>query len=108
MLPTFGAMTARDLTVFLCVDMDAGDDDGGVGCRIGDLDVEAKGAAKEAYWHDTEREMIERDWYYGGEVVSSLGIIQPRVQGGPGGVSDVLLSGIYRAVTTNNCCSRVL
>ena len=47
MPPAFlDAMMARDLTVFLRVDMDAGD---GVECRIGDLDVKTKDAAKEAY-----------------------------------------------------------
>ena len=54
MPPAFlDAMMVRDLTVFLRVDMDAGDGDGdgddGVECRIGDLYVNTKDAAKEAY-----------------------------------------------------------
>ena len=70
MPPAFlDAMTLRDLTVFLLVDMDAGDGDGdsGVQCGIGDLDIKTKDAAKEAYWRETERELIERGWYDGGE-----------------------------------------
>ena len=69
MPPAFlDAMTLRDLTVFLLVDMDAGDGDGdgGVHCGIGDLDIKTRDAAKEAYWRATEHELIERGWYDGG------------------------------------------
>jgi inositol-pentakisphosphate 2-kinase len=56
------AMTVRDLTVFLRVDMD-----GGVECGIGDLDLKTKEGGKENYWRNTERKLIEEGWYEGEE-----------------------------------------
>ncbi|KAA8914813.1 inositol-pentakisphosphate 2-kinase [Sphaerosporella brunnea] len=55
------AMTVRDLTVFLRVDMDA--PSGGVECGIGDLDMKSKENGKEAYWRDTERGLVEGGFY---------------------------------------------
>jgi inositol-pentakisphosphate 2-kinase len=52
------AMTVRDLTVFLRVDMD-----GGVECGVGDLDMKSKENGKEAYWRETERALIENGFY---------------------------------------------
>jgi inositol-pentakisphosphate 2-kinase len=56
------AMTVRDLTVFLRVNMDAGPGEG-VECKIGDLDMKSKANGKEAYWRDTEKCLIEEGFY---------------------------------------------
>ncbi|KAI5779795.1 inositol-pentakisphosphate 2-kinase [Geopyxis carbonaria] len=91
------AMTVRDLTVFLRVDMDAPDDDGvvddgegaggnrvgtveerergrvdgkeagGVECGVGDLDMKTGQGGKRGYWRETERGLVEGGWYCGGE-----------------------------------------
>jgi len=56
------AMTVRDLTVFLRVDMDADGVDG-VDCGVGDLDMKTKKDGKEKYWRDTELDLINGGWY---------------------------------------------
>lgn len=56
------AMTVRDLTVFLRVDMDAPGVDG-IDCGIGDLDMKTKHDGKEKYWRDTELDLINGGWY---------------------------------------------
>jgi inositol-pentakisphosphate 2-kinase len=58
------AMTVRDLTVFLRVDMDV---DGAVECGVGDLDMKTMEGGKREYWMDTERGLIEEGWYDGRE-----------------------------------------
>jgi inositol-pentakisphosphate 2-kinase len=56
------AMTVRDLTVFLRVDLD-----GGVETGIGDLDMKTAEAGKGEYWRETERALVEEGWYEGKE-----------------------------------------
>ncbi|KAF8242569.1 hypothetical protein K440DRAFT_648161 [Wilcoxina mikolae CBS 423.85] len=63
------AMTVRDLTVFLRVDMDV---DPGVECGVGDLDMKTKEGGKEEYWRATEKTLIEEGWYYGNGSVCEL------------------------------------
>lgn len=57
------AMTVRDLTVFLRVDLDSGE----VEARIGDLDLKTGEAGKWAYWAGVERRLAEEGWYEGME-----------------------------------------
>lgn len=57
------AMTVRDLTVFLRVDMDTRE----VDCGIGDLDMKTRDGGKETYWRGTETGLIEGGWYKGRE-----------------------------------------
>jgi len=59
------AMTVRDLTVFLKVDMDS--PVGGVVIGIGDLDMKVAKEGKEKYWRDLERRLIRDGWYEGTE-----------------------------------------
>lgn len=57
------AMTVRDLTVFLRVDLDAE----GVEARIGDLDLKTGEGGKWEYWEGVERSLMEGGWYGGTE-----------------------------------------
>ncbi|KAH0603327.1 uncharacterized protein H6S33_007649 [Morchella sextelata] len=60
------AMTVRDLTVFLRIDLDRGEGEGGgVEARIGDLDLKTGDAGKWAYWAGVEGKLRE-EGYYGG------------------------------------------
>lgn len=58
------AMTVRDLTVFLRVDMHSHS----VEARIGDLDMKSKNGGKAVYWRDTEAALVDGGWYQGTEV----------------------------------------
>ncbi|RPB12682.1 hypothetical protein P167DRAFT_558720 [Morchella conica CCBAS932] len=57
------AMTVRDLTVFLRVDLDSGE----VEARIGDLDLKTGEAGKWAYWAGVEGKLAEEGYYEGVE-----------------------------------------
>lgn len=56
------AMTVRDLTIFLRIDLD-----GAVEARIGDLDLKTGEAGKWNYWSAVERKLVEGGWYEGKE-----------------------------------------
>lgn len=56
------AMTVRDLTIFLRIDLD-----GGVEARIGDLDLKTGEAGKWDYWSKVEQTLIADGYYAGTE-----------------------------------------
>ncbi|CUS11979.1 unnamed protein product [Tuber aestivum] len=56
------AMTIRDLTIFLRIDLD-----GGVEARIGDLDLKTGEAGKWDYWANVEQTLITSGYYSGTE-----------------------------------------
>ncbi|PWW77413.1 hypothetical protein C7212DRAFT_350973 [Tuber magnatum] len=58
----FTAMTVRDLTIFLRIDLD-----GGVEARIGDLDLKTGEAGKWDYWTNVEQTLVTGGHYTGTE-----------------------------------------
>ncbi|RPA95797.1 hypothetical protein L873DRAFT_1829706 [Choiromyces venosus 120613-1] len=56
------AMTVRDLTIFLRINLD-----GGVEARIGDLDLKTGEAGKWDYWSKVEQSLVANDYYTGSE-----------------------------------------
>jgi inositol-pentakisphosphate 2-kinase len=54
------AMTIRDLTIFLRIDLD-----GAAEARIGDLDLKTGEAGKWEYWSAVEKKLADGGWYEG-------------------------------------------
>lgn len=62
------AMTVRDLTVFLRIDLDQAEGEiAGVEAKIGDLDLKMGDAGKWAYWAGIEKTLNDDGWYSGNE-----------------------------------------
>ncbi|KAL0639845.1 Inositol-pentakisphosphate 2-kinase [Maublancomyces gigas] len=62
------AMTVRDLTVFLRIDLDGREGEiEGVEAKVGDLDLKTGAAGKWEYWEGVERTLMEGGWYGGSE-----------------------------------------
>lgn len=60
------AMTVRDLTVFLRIDLDGNEGEiGGVEAKVGDLDLKTGDAGKWAYWEGVEKTLADEGWYEG-------------------------------------------
>ncbi|KAL7272121.1 Inositol-pentakisphosphate 2-kinase [Rhizina undulata] len=57
------AMTLRDLTLFLKVDLDGGN----IEARVGDLDLKSSAQGKGEYWMGLEKQLIDGGWYTGGD-----------------------------------------
>lgn len=62
------AMTIRDLTIFLRIDLDQKEGEiAGVEAKIGDLDLKTGDAGKWGYWGNVEKKLTEDGWYEGSE-----------------------------------------
>lgn len=62
------AMTVRDLTVFLRIDLDGREGEiEGVEAKVGDLDLKTGAAGKWEYWESVEKTLMEGGWYGGSE-----------------------------------------
>lgn len=60
------AMTVRDLTVFLRIDLDGSEGEiDGVEAKVGDLDLKTGDAGKWEYWEEIERMLADDGWYEG-------------------------------------------
>lgn len=60
------AMTVRDLTVFLRIDLDGSEGEiDGVEAKVGDLDLKTGDAGKWEYWEQVERMLTDDGWYEG-------------------------------------------
>lgn len=62
------AMTVRDLTVFLRIDLDEKEGEiEGVEAKVGDLDLKTGEAGKWEYWEAVESTLADGGWYAGTE-----------------------------------------